>query len=179
MSILLFLEVEAGADLDAVLRALDSIQAEYSDGTDCTDGLRGYLPASNTGFGFGIVDPPEALAAEGIEAEWQVGLLGSFHFRASGFESAWEEICRFIKRYAAMWGSGLCSRSSSRASMRQGSGRIWSFRGLLHRNAGYRSGRPRPDLILTISGDIPYGYNTSVGRLISHLSAQFQSFGSI
>ncbi|WP_448141483.1 hypothetical protein [Stenotrophomonas sepilia] len=104
MSISLFLEVEAGADLDAVLRALGSIQAEYSDGTDCTDGLRGYLPASNTGFGFGIIDPPEALAAEGIEAEWQVGLLGSFHFRASGFESAWEEICRFIKRYAAMCG---------------------------------------------------------------------------
>lgn len=101
MSISLFLEVEAGADLGAVLHALDSIQAEYSDGTD---GLRGYLPASNTGFGFGIIDPPEALAAEGIEAEWQVGLLGSFHFRASGFESAWEEICRFIKRYAAMCG---------------------------------------------------------------------------
>ena len=98
MSISLFLEVEAGADLGAVLRALDSIQAEYSDGTD---GLRGYLPASNTGFGFGIVDPPEAVVAEGIEAEWQVGLLGSFHFRASGFERAWEEICHFIKRYAA------------------------------------------------------------------------------
>lgn len=99
MSISLFLEVEAGADLGAVLHALDSVQAEYS---DSTDGLHGYLPASNTGFGFGIVDPPEALVAEGIEAEWQVGLLGSFHFRASGFESAWEEVCRFIKRYAAM-----------------------------------------------------------------------------
>lgn len=98
MSISLFLEVEAGADLGAVLHALDSIQAEYSDGTD---GLRGYLPASNTGFGFGIVDPPEAVVAEGIEASWQVGLLGSFHFRASGFERAWEEICHFIKRYAA------------------------------------------------------------------------------
>lgn len=101
MSISLFLEVEAGADLGAVLRALDSLPAEYSEGTD---GLRGYLPASNTGFGFGIVDPPEAVVAEGIEAEWQVGLLGSFHSRASGFESAWEEICRFIKRYAAMCG---------------------------------------------------------------------------
>ncbi|CAQ44940.1 hypothetical protein V3O09_19255 [Stenotrophomonas maltophilia] len=98
MSISLFLEVEAGADLSAVLHALDSIQAEYVDGTD---GLHGYLPASNASFGFGIVDPREALAAEGIEAEWQVGLLGSFHFRASGFESAWEEICRFINRYAA------------------------------------------------------------------------------
>ncbi|HDS1073341.1 TPA: hypothetical protein QDZ65_000322 [Stenotrophomonas maltophilia] len=98
MSISLFLEVEAGADLGAVLRALDSLHAEYSEGTD---GLRGYLPASNTGFGFGIVDPPEAVVAEGIEAEWQVGLLGSFHFRASGFERAWEEICHFIKRYAA------------------------------------------------------------------------------
>ncbi|WP_447900328.1 hypothetical protein [Stenotrophomonas sepilia] len=101
MSISLFLEVEAGADLGAVLHALGSIQAGFSSGTG---GLRGYLPASNTGFGFGIVDPPEALAAEGIEASWQVGLLGSFHFRASGFESAWEEICRFIKRYAAMCG---------------------------------------------------------------------------
>ena len=30
-----------------------------------------------------------------------MGLLGSFHFRASGFERAWEEICHFIKRYAA------------------------------------------------------------------------------
>ncbi|HFK1825952.1 MULTISPECIES: hypothetical protein [Bacteria] len=70
----------------------------YSDGAD---GLRGYLPASNTGFGFSIVDPPEAVVAEGIEAKWQVGLLGSFHFRASGFESAWKEICRFINRYAA------------------------------------------------------------------------------
>ncbi|MBY6279799.1 hypothetical protein [Stenotrophomonas maltophilia] len=101
MSISLFLEVEAGADLGAVLRALDSLHAEYSEGTD---GLRGYLPASNTGFGFGIVDPPEAVVAEGIEAEWQVGLLGSFHFRASGFESAWGEICRFIKLYAATCG---------------------------------------------------------------------------
>lgn len=101
MSISLFLEVEAGADLGAVLHALDSIQAEYSDGTD---GLRGYLPASNTGFGFGIVDPPEAVVAEGIEASWQVGLLGSFHFRACRFESAWEEICHFIKRYAAACG---------------------------------------------------------------------------
>lgn len=101
MSISLFFEAEAGADLDAILHALDSIQAEYSDGTD---GLHGYLPASNASFGFGIVDPPEALVAEGIEAEWQVGLLGSFHFRASGFESAWEEVCRFIKRYAALCG---------------------------------------------------------------------------
>lgn len=101
MSISLFLEVEAGADLDAVLHALDSIQAEHSDGTD---GLHGHLPVSNTSFGFGIVDPPEALLAEGLEAEWQVGLLGSFHFPASGFESAWEEICRFIKRYAATCG---------------------------------------------------------------------------
>lgn len=101
MSISLFLEVEAGADLGPVLHDLDSIQAEYFDGTD---GLRGYLPASNTGFGFGIVDPPQAVVAEGIEAEWQVGLLGSFHFRASGFESAWGEICRFIKRYAATCG---------------------------------------------------------------------------
>ncbi|WP_369517340.1 hypothetical protein, partial [Escherichia coli] len=66
MSISLFLEAEAGADLDAVLHALDSIQAEYSDGTD---GLHGNLPVSNTGFGFGIVDPLEALVAEGIEAE--------------------------------------------------------------------------------------------------------------
>lgn len=98
MSISLFLEVEAGADLAAVLHALDSIQVEYSDGTG---GLHGYLPASNTGFGFSIVDPPEAVVAEGIEAKWQVGLLGSFHFRASGFESAWEEICHVIKRYAA------------------------------------------------------------------------------
>ncbi|EMR4107765.1 hypothetical protein RVW80_001310 [Stenotrophomonas maltophilia] len=101
MSISLFLEVEAGADLGAVLHALDSIQAEYSDGTD---GLRGYLPASNTGFGFSIVDPPEAVVAEGIEAEWRVGLLGSFHFQATGFERAWEEICHFIKRYAAACG---------------------------------------------------------------------------
>jgi len=101
VSISLFLEVEAGADLGAVLRALDSLHAEYSEGTD---GLRGYLPASNTGFGFGIVDPPEAVVAEGIEAEWQVGLVGSFHFRASGFESAWGEICRFIKLYAATCG---------------------------------------------------------------------------
>ncbi|MBA0387800.1 hypothetical protein D7U91_08195 [Stenotrophomonas maltophilia] len=84
-----------------LLHALDSIQAEYSDGTD---GLHGHLPASNTGFGFGIVDPPEAVVAEGIEAEWQVGLLGSFHFRASGFESAWGEICRFIKLYTATCG---------------------------------------------------------------------------
>ncbi|HED4875888.1 TPA: hypothetical protein R4K21_001690 [Stenotrophomonas maltophilia] len=97
MSISLFLEVEAGAGLEAVLHALDSILAEYSNGTD---GLHGYLPASNTGFGFGIVDPPESVVAEGIEADWQVGLLGAFHFRASGFESAWEEICGFIKRYA-------------------------------------------------------------------------------
>ncbi|WP_414486603.1 hypothetical protein [Stenotrophomonas maltophilia] len=101
MNISLFLEVEAGADLDAILHALDSIQAEYSDGTD---GLHGHLPASNTSFGFGIVDPPEALVAEGLEVEWQVGLLGSFHFRASGFESAWKEICRFTKRYAATCG---------------------------------------------------------------------------
>ncbi|HCT28047.1 MAG TPA: hypothetical protein DIW85_17830 [Stenotrophomonas sp.] len=101
MSISLFFEAEAGADLGAVLHALDSVQAEYSDGTD---GLHGYLPASNTGFGFGIVDPPGALVAEGIEASWQVGLLGSFHFRASGFEGAWEEIGHFIKRYAAACG---------------------------------------------------------------------------
>lgn len=101
MSISLFLEVEAGADLAAVLHVLDSIQAEYSDGTD---DLHGYLPASNTGFGFSIVHPPEAVVAEGIEAKWQVGLLGSFHFRASGFESAWGEICRFIKLYAATCG---------------------------------------------------------------------------
>ncbi|MGE8283310.1 MAG: hypothetical protein ACN6PX_05520 [Stenotrophomonas lactitubi] len=101
MSISLFLEVEAGADLDAVLRALDSIRAEYSNGID---GLHGYFPASNTGFGFGIVDPPEAVVAEGVEAEWRVGLLGSFHFRASGFESAWEEICCFIRCYAATCG---------------------------------------------------------------------------
>ncbi|WP_142807955.1 hypothetical protein [Stenotrophomonas maltophilia] len=97
MSISLFLEVEVGSKLEAVQRALDSIQAEYSDGLDK---LQGYLPASNTGFGFRIVEPPEAVVAEGLEAEWRVGLLGLFHFRASGFECAWEEICRFIKRYA-------------------------------------------------------------------------------
>lgn len=76
-------------------------------------------------------------------------------------------------------GSGLCSPSSSRASMRQGSGRIWSSRGLLLRNAGCRGGRPGPDPILGTHGDIPYGYNAFVGFLISHLSAQFQSFRSI
>ncbi|EOW2137707.1 MULTISPECIES: hypothetical protein [Stenotrophomonas] len=85
MSISLFLEVEVGSKLEAVQRALDSIQAEYSDGLDK---LQGYLPASNTGFGFRIVEPPEAVVAEGLEAEWRVGLLGSFHFRASGFECA-------------------------------------------------------------------------------------------
>lgn len=98
MSVSLFLEVEVGFNLEAVQRALDSIQAEYSDGLDK---LQGHLPASNAGFGFRIVEPPEAVVAEGLEAEWRVGLLGSFHFRASGFECAWEEICRFIKRYAA------------------------------------------------------------------------------
>lgn len=98
MSISLFLEVEVGSSFEAVLQALDSIQVAYSDDLDK---LQGYLPASNTGFGFRIVEPPEAVVAEGLEAEWRVGLLGSFHFRASGFECAWEEICRFIKRYAA------------------------------------------------------------------------------
>lgn len=176
MSISLFLEVEAGADLSAVLHALDSIQAEYVDGAD---GLRGYLPASNTGFGFSIVDPPEAVVAEGIEAEWQVGLLGSFHFRASGFESVWGKSAASSSSTPRRAGSGLCSPSSSRASMRQGSGRIWSSRGLLLRNAGCRGGRPGPDPILGTHGDIPYGYNAFVGFLISHLSAQFQSFRSI
>ena len=75
--------------------------------------------------------------------------------------------------------SGLCSPSSSRASMRQGSGRIWSSRGLLLRNAGCRGGRPGPDPILGTHGDMPYGYNAFVGFLISHLSAQFQSFRPI
>lgn len=98
MSISLFLEVEVGANLEAVLQALDWVQAEYSDGPD---GLHGHLPASNAGFRFGLVEPTQAVVAEGIEVEWRVGLLGSFHFRASGFECAWGEICRFIRRYAA------------------------------------------------------------------------------
>jgi len=98
MSISLFLEVEAGANLETVLHALDWVQAEYSDGAD---GLHGHLPASNTGFRFGLVEPTQAIVAEGMDVEWRVGLLGSFHFRASGFECAWGEICRFIKRYAA------------------------------------------------------------------------------
>ena len=92
------LEVEVGSSLEVVLQALDSIQFAYSDDLDK---LQRYLPASNTGFGFRIVEPPEAGVAEGQEAEWRVALMGSFHFRAGGFECAWEEICRFIKRYAA------------------------------------------------------------------------------
>ncbi|MDT3430459.1 hypothetical protein ROV94_06160 [Stenotrophomonas maltophilia] len=98
------LEVEVGSSLEVVLQALDSIQFVYSDDLDK---LQRYLPASNTGFGFRIVEPPEAVVAEGQEAEWRVGLMGSFHFRAGGFECAWEEICRFIKRYAAACESGF------------------------------------------------------------------------
>lgn len=142
MSISLFLEVEAGADLGAVLHALGSIQVEYSDGTG---GLHGYLPASNTGFGFSIVDPPEAVVAEGIEAKWQVGLLGSFHFRASGAPGRKYATSSSVTLRRAS--SGLCSPSSSRASMRQGSGRIWSSRGQLPRNAAQRAGRSLSDPI--------------------------------
>ncbi|CRX66909.1 unnamed protein product [Stenotrophomonas maltophilia] len=63
--------------------------------------------------------------------------------------------------------------------MRQGSGRIWSSRGQLPRNAAQRAGRSLSDPILATRGDIPYGYSAFVGCLISHLSAQFQSFRSI
>lgn len=144
MSISLFLEVEAGADLAAVLHALDSIQAEYSDGTD---GLRGYLPASNTGFGFGIVDPPEAVVAEGIRprgrwACWVRSISARAGLKAPGRKSATSS--SVTPRRAS---SGLCSLSSSRASMRQGSGRIWSSRGQLPRNAAQRAGRSLPDPI--------------------------------
>lgn len=108
----LFLEAEAGANLEALLHALDFIQAEYSGGPD---GLNGYLPASNTGFGFGIVDPPEAVVAEGIEADWRVGLLGTFHFRASGCDALGRRSADSSRTTPRRVNSGLCSPSSSRA----------------------------------------------------------------
>lgn len=117
MSILLFFEVEVGVDLDVVLCVLDLIQVEYFDGIDCIDGLCGYFLVFNIGFGFGIVDLLEVFVVEGIEVEWQVGLLGLFYFCVSGFESVWEEICCFIKCYVVMWGFGLCFCFSLRVFM--------------------------------------------------------------
>ncbi|WP_434695866.1 hypothetical protein J3P89_24035 [Pseudomonas sp. Z1-14] len=85
----MFMEVEVGVSLEIIKGAV----AEIANDIEMEErSFEGYFSASNGFFYFEEVEPPSAVAAEGWNVEWQVGVLGAFHCPMQQLEQNWSEI---------------------------------------------------------------------------------------
>lgn len=96
-SLMLILEIESGATFQHVAQSLRDLGA-------CVEGIPiisgGLLPGSKCGFGLTMHEFPLRVLANGIKANWTVGLTMTFHFRPANKMSSMEEIYPFIELFA-------------------------------------------------------------------------------
>ncbi|MEE4815645.1 hypothetical protein V2K27_22685 [Pseudomonas alliivorans] len=97
MTITMSLEVEEGTSFDKVSLVLSKMGADYS-----VDGkyLTGNFNCSNCYFVFRYIAPHDAVAAEGVEVGWKVGVRGAFHSPIKSLSESWNEIKIFLTEFS-------------------------------------------------------------------------------
>ena len=94
MSVMMALEIESGVVLEDIVSIWEQMDIEVELGEcECS----GYLPESYAGFSFTLCPRPRAMFAEGMDVDWSIGMLATFHIRAGNMMIGIEEIYRFIK----------------------------------------------------------------------------------
>lgn len=97
MTITMSIEIEAGASFDKVFSVLSDMKAEYS--IDERN-LTGNFNYSNCYFVFRYICPHDAVAVDGLETDWEVGMRGAFHSPINALSESWVDIKGFITKFA-------------------------------------------------------------------------------
>ncbi|MGE8453158.1 MAG: hypothetical protein ACN6OP_21600 [Pseudomonadales bacterium] len=97
MTITMSLEAEEGTSFDKVSLALSKVGAEYS--VDDKH-LTGNFNFSNCYFVFRYIVPHDSVVAEGVEADWEVGVRGAFHSPIDSLSESWADIKGFLMEFS-------------------------------------------------------------------------------
>jgi hypothetical protein len=98
MSLTMWIEVQAGASMEGISSALTAMGTQ----TETVDSIvSGFFDRSNCQFMFRYDSSPEEVVLESLEVDWNVGIRGSFHYRAGNLHESWMDIVDFVRSYAA------------------------------------------------------------------------------
>lgn len=99
MTITMSLEIEEGLELEDIASILSAAAIEYCVGAS---DVTGNFTRSNTFFVFHENSGFHDVAAEGIDAEWKVGVRGAFHCPTSALAESSEDIRYLLLRLFEM-----------------------------------------------------------------------------
>lgn len=96
MSLSMFLELEYGATIAGVREVLRGFPVEFRDHTE----VSGVFLNSYCHFVVKEVEGVRGVVAEGVHADWNVGIVAGFHYRAENIDASWLDVVDFMIKYS-------------------------------------------------------------------------------